>query len=496
MRRSTIWRFAAGGVLLLWTVALAGFLVWNWHVADNHAEELARKEARIHFNKDLAFRIWATRHGGVYVPIDARTPPNPGLAQLPERDITTPSGKRLTLMNPAYIMRQAIEEYAAQYGVKGKITSLKLINPNNAADTWETAALRQFEQGVSEVTQFTEIGGQPVLRLMGALKVEPGCLKCHAFQGYKVGDVRGGISVMVSMHSYREDAMARIRETLLPLGMIWLAGAGVIATLFRQIHRRFQEQHLAEAELERSYALISRANADLTRFAEISAHHLMEPTRRLTSYTQRLRARLSHQALFDADQEIKTSLDTLEHDAGHLRALVRDIQLYLAAGEVRGELKMEDANAAWAAVEQKIAARIQTLGVRIEVHTLPPAYLDRPRLIDLFLILVDNALRYGRPADPAQLPLIRIGGERCAGLSRYSVSDNGPGIPAEYLTRVFEIFERLSSRARSGDTDAGTGIGLSIARRIIESRHGRIWIENQPQGGATVVFELPDGELA
>ncbi|MCX7169533.1 MAG: ATP-binding protein [Proteobacteria bacterium] len=76
------------------------------------------------------------------------------------------------------------------------------------------------------------------------------------------------------------------------------------------------------------------------------------------------------------------------------------------------------------------------------------------------------------------------------------ISDSGPGIPAEYRARVSGIFERLAAGSVSVADCAGTGIGLSIARRIIESRHGRIWIENQSQGGATVVFELPDEEIS
>lgn len=494
MRQHRLLEITAGVILSLWTAAICGFLAWNWHVAVSHAEELARKEARIHFNKDLAFRRWATRHGGVYVRMDARTPPNPGLAHIPERDIATPSGKPLTLMNPAYIMRQTMSEYAEQFGVQGKITSLKLINPANAADAWETAGLQQFEAGAKEVSELTNIGGLPVLRLMGALKTEEGCLKCHAHQGYKVGDVRGGVSVLVSIQPYLDDASLRIRETLLPLGLIWLAGTAAIVGLFLQIRRRFHEQHGAQAELRLKNAAISRANADLTRFAEVSAHHLMEPTRRLTSYTQRLRSSLSAQPILAEDIEIRNSLTTLEHDAGYLRALVRDIQLYLAAAEPRGEVRLEDANAAWLVVEQRLAAEIGKLGAQLEVQPLPPAILDRPRLTDLFAILVENALRHGRPAQPTQVPHILIRGERVGDLSRYFISDNGTGVPVEYQARVFEIFERLNVTRDKMNANSVTGIGLAIARRIVESRHGRIWIENLPQGGAMVTFELPDGE--
>jgi len=152
-------------------------------------------------------------------------------------------------------------------------------------------------------------------------------------------------------------------------------------------------------------------------------------------------------------------------------------------------MREEDANAVVAALERRLAQRLAEQGAVIECGQLPPAVLDKPRLNDLFAVLVDNALVHARPLDPAQSLRIRISGERGEGLSRYRVIDNGPGIPAEYRERVFEIFERLTAGG-----EGGSGIGLSIARRIVESRHGRIWIEQTEQGGAAVVFELPDRE--
>lgn len=236
-------------------------------------------------------------------------------------------------------------------------------------------------------------------------------------------------------------------------------------------------------ERKQAEEALRRANADLTRFAEISAHHLMEPARRFTIYIQRLRQRL---AALSQDQEVGADLDTLERDANHLRGLVRDIQTYLAAGEPHGIVRAEDANAALAAARQRLSSRLTALEATVTAEKLPPAMLDRPRLMDLFIVILDNALRYGCPADAGSRLRIHISGERDGALSRYFISDNGAGIPAEYRLRVFEIFERLKP--------GGSGIGLSIARRIIESRNGSIRIENSLRGGAMVVFELPDGK--
>jgi PAS domain S-box-containing protein len=248
------------------------------------------------------------------------------------------------------------------------------------------------------------------------------------------------------------------------------------------------EQKNAEADLISRSSALERANADLTRFADVSAHHLMEPTRRLTSYAQQLRSQILALPEVCHDEEINASLNYIEHDAARLRIMVRDVQLYLAAGMPRGDIKLEDANAIVSALQQRFAPQLESQHVTLDIGTLPAAMLDRPRLTDLFAALLDNALHHGHSAEPNVASVIRITGEREEGLSRFCIADNGAGIPVEYLERVFEIFERLSVANR----DVGTGIGLSIARRIIESRHGKIWIENLPEGGAMVVFELPD----
>lgn len=250
------------------------------------------------------------------------------------------------------------------------------------------------------------------------------------------------------------------------------------------------EQKNAEAALTLRSSALERAHADLTRFADVSAHHLMEPTRRLASYAQQLRTRSSALPGVCRDEEMLSSLDYIEKDAARLRGLVRDVQLYLAAGTPRDEVRMEDSNAVLDTLQRRFAERLSSLRVNLDVGPLPPAMLDRPRLTDLFSVLLDNALRHGQPAEPDAAAQIRVTGEREDGLSRFRIVDNGGGIPVEYLERVFEIFERLSVANGEG----GTGIGLSIARRIVESRHGKIWIENLPEGGAMVVFELPDGD--
>ena len=222
-------RRRVAAALVGWTVLVGGSLGWNLVNEVRQTKELATREARIHFNKDLAFRRWATRHGGVYVLIDERTPPNPWLSHIPDRDVTTEGGQHLTLMNPAFMLRQMMAEYAADYGVRGRITSLDPLNPANAPDAWESKVLERFAAGATdEVSAVVEVDGRPHLRLMRAMVTELGCLKCHAGQGYREGDVRGGIGVSVPLDNYLALQGRALVVQSATHGVIWLVGmAGI-----------------------------------------------------------------------------------------------------------------------------------------------------------------------------------------------------------------------------------------------------------------------------
>jgi len=102
-------------------------------------------------------------------------------------------------MNPAYMTRQVHELAKEAYNVHGHITSLKPIRPENAPDPWEVRALGFFEAGKEEVNSVEEIEGESYMRLMRPLMTEEDCLRCHVDQGYKLGDVRGGLSVAIPM---------------------------------------------------------------------------------------------------------------------------------------------------------------------------------------------------------------------------------------------------------------------------------------------------------
>lgn len=239
----------------LWTVIVAASFAWQNDQQKNNVYEIAKAEARIAFQKDTLYRKWATQHGGVYVPVTPETPPNPYLSHLPERDISTPSGKPLTLVNPAYMTRQVFElANVDNIFVKGHITSLNPIRKENAPDQWERNALESFDKGAKEASIIQVVDGQSYIRLMRPFMVEQPCLKCHAQQGYKVGDVRGGISVSVPLSVFAEISDRLFLSSLSTHFLIWLLGTGLITFGSRKLYQGSVSLHEKNIQLENEVA--------------------------------------------------------------------------------------------------------------------------------------------------------------------------------------------------------------------------------------------------
>ncbi len=241
-------------LLIFWTVALLISLAWALRNERLGLLAQATIQARTVYQKDTLFRQWAASHGGVYVPVDEHTPPNPFLEDIPERDILTPSGRQLTLINPAYIMRQVNELAYERQEVLGHLTSLNPLRAENAPDAWEAEALRAFEEGATEVVALSPVGGQDYMRLMRPFYTEESCLKCHAEQGYVLGDIRGGISVSIPMAPFWAHlGKARSQEITAHL-LLWLLGVfgGALGTgrlLVMDKKRREAEDALKESLL-------------------------------------------------------------------------------------------------------------------------------------------------------------------------------------------------------------------------------------------------------
>ena len=234
---------------------------------DKGIETLARERGSVLFRLVELTRDWNAQHGGVYVRVTEETQPNPYLKH-PQRDLETVDGIRLTMVNPAFMTRQIAEIAEAADGVKYHITSLKPIRPANAADPWEAAVLAGFEsKGQRDVLSLVQTEAGPVHRYMAPLIVKPVCLACHASQGYKVGDVRGGISVTMPAARALAVRSDQRQRTVLIFGVATLAIALLLHLVAWRSRRYFlQLQALTAGQeqliVERTQAL-SAANERL-----------------------------------------------------------------------------------------------------------------------------------------------------------------------------------------------------------------------------------------
>jgi diguanylate cyclase (GGDEF)-like protein len=222
---------------VFWTLAIGVLLGWSLYESHREMQEIALAQARTHFNRDLAFRSWVAANGGIYVPQSENLLPNPYLKDIPERDITTPSGRQLTLMNPDYMVRQVNLAYPDLHGIPTHVSSLNPSRLTNAPDEWEQQALKAFNRGVTEVAEFTEFEGAPFLRLMRPLLAEEACQKCHKEQKIEPNAIQGGMQIILPLDTLTAITNKDAITIGVGHGILWLLGLFGI----RSGHQRLQE---------------------------------------------------------------------------------------------------------------------------------------------------------------------------------------------------------------------------------------------------------------
>ncbi|MCK5190524.1 MAG: DUF3365 domain-containing protein, partial [Methylococcales bacterium] len=231
MRKSIFLSYA-----ILWLILNTFSLYVQTKQTHEFASELAHDQAKMFFDHLVSIRDWNANHGGVYAPVSETTRPNPYL-KVPNRDIQRPDGRQLTLINPSYMTRQLSEISHAQTGIRFHITSLDPIRPKNKADQWETIALRAFEAGKPNTHEISNIEDKPYYRYMEPLITEKSCLQCHEHQGYKEGDIRGGISVSIPTDLIKIDIDHRIQNIIIIHGIICIIGI-ILLSVFQLSEQR------------------------------------------------------------------------------------------------------------------------------------------------------------------------------------------------------------------------------------------------------------------
>lgn len=454
----------------VWTLVLGGLFAVQLQSLKRHNEAVMLEAARACFNLVVVTREWNARHGGVF--LGGGVPPNPYLPE-GEQTRTTSDGQTLARVNPAFMTR-LISELAARNGfLRLHITSLHPLRPENGPTSWERQALEAFDRGETEAAELTTERGTPEFRYMAPLYVEAACLPCHAKQGYKVGDVRGGIRVTLPAARTLTAQTTEINEITALYLCLWLIGSCAIG--------------FGSSAILRGRRRVEAANQAKTAFLSVLSHELRTPLNGLLGMVELTLAT-------ELTEDQRAFLEDAKTAGLHLNAQVTE--LLELAGLERGCSGLEVAlfnpaktvggvldAAAKAATEKGLA-----FSSRIDPN-LPCILLgDGARFARIVEILLQNAVKF---CDAGQITVslaAAIAPPETIHLTAV-VTDCGPGIPVERLEHVFEPFTQASSLL-TRDKD-GLGIGLAIARQHTRSLHGTLDIQSQPGQGSTFTLVAP-----
>jgi PAS domain S-box-containing protein len=238
------------------------------------------------------------------------------------------------------------------------------------------------------------------------------------------------------------------------------------------------ERKEAENELEQRMEELARSNAELSVFTHVASHDLKEPLRAVASNVQLIERRMGDAG----DLTVRRSIGFAVDGVRRMEEMITDLLEYSRAG--RFSKTDVDAGTALSEAIERLQSLVIESGARIENGSLPVVEADPSRLVQLFQNLLANAIKY---RDPGRRPEIRVAAERRGPMWMFEVFDNGRGFEADEAARIFDLFERLPSDQEI----PGTGIGLAICRRIVETHGGRIWAESEPGGGSVFRFTLP-----
>jgi signal transduction histidine kinase len=256
-----------------------------------------------------------------------------------------------------------------------------------------------------------------------------------------------------------------------PFGIVVFA---VDVTL--QVESRKEAERKAE-ELARLSAELARSNQDLDQFAYVASHDLKAPLRGIANLTEWIEEDLGDKVT----GESREHMELLKGRVHRMEALIDGILTYSRAGRVHEKPTDVD-------VDALLAECIELLDPPVETQIvigpgMPVLRTERVPLQQVFMNLIGNAIKYNRRAGAR----VEVSVEAADDEFRFSVADNGPGIEPRYRERIWQIFQTLAPR----DQVEGTGIGLSVVRKIVESRGGRTWLDSEVGRGTTFHFSWP-----
>ena len=278
--------------------------------------------------------------------------------------------------------------------------------------------------------------------------------------------------------SERKQAEAEIRTLNSALEQRVAERTAALAQTVATLEGEVAERKRAEEDLARTVIDLQRSNQELEQFAYVASHDLQEPLRMVGSYVQLLARRYQGKLDADADEFIGFAVE----GAKRMQRLIHDLLIFSRVGRDGDALSVVDCNEILATVGKHLERAIEESQATLVVESLPKVHGNPSQLIQLFQNLLANAIKFQDQVPPR----IQVSAKRQGSDWVFAVSDNGIGIDPQYFEKIFIIFQRLHDKRNY----PGTGIGLALAKKIVEHHGGKIWIESIPGQGTTFFFTL------
>ncbi|MCK4838156.1 MAG: DUF3365 domain-containing protein [Desulfobulbaceae bacterium] len=468
-----------------WVVIIMAATSWNvWAEYKHNIIEDPKEIARSSFAQNTALRLWFTSHGGVYVPINTATPPNPYLAHVPERDIETPSGKKLTLMCPTYAIRH-FTEYAQNMGTVWRHTSLNLLNPDNTPDEWEKAALQAFAQGSEEAIELVDFKGKPHLRLMKPIKYTNKCQKCHGQMDHELGDTHGGVGIYYSMENNFKSFHHVAKILVITYLLVLCVGLLGIWFVYVRQKKSIERQQSIEAAIQHAQKMES-----IGTLAGGIAHDFNNILSAIIGY-----AELAHydlptgsSAQKDIDQVVKAGCrakELVKQILTFSRKRPETLQPLQPAPIIREALKL-------------IRASLPTT-IEIQEAIDPNCGSILANLTKVHQILMNlctnalHAMAEQQGILTVKLSQVELKGSdliyepdvSAGSFVELMVSDTGCGMDKETIERIFEPYFTCQK------VGEGTGMGLALVHAIVQESDGFVKVESALGKGTTFHVYFP-----
>lgn len=510
MRLSKKILLGTSAIIILVNATVLQLVAWRYEV---ELRESLTESARSFYRLVVVVRAWVAHNEGVFIHQRPGVEPNPYLSAPVLRTV---DGDSLVWRNPAMVTRE-LSELSQEMGMRVQfhVTSLDPVNPANAPTAFERQALLALERRdpgrlspAGEFTQFEEIDGARHFRYFAPLLTEGSCLRCHDRARYEVGDVRGGISII--MPTDQLSAAVAHSQLLTLLGGLTASGAvslllfGLIQrTVIRPLRRLEDAAHAIgngnydteiPADSEDEIGDVGRAMARMQRAIRLSVSRQVE-TEKMFALGQ-LSAGIAH--------EIRNPLFAIRNDLDYLRrsgtpdAVQAEVYQEMEEGldriggivsAVLGYAKPHRLEYGRHTLHEVLRRCLALLGKQLQQEGIqvvarldeaPPVEMDVHQMEQVFVNLLANAMT-AHAGRPGQVRVVaRPDGEDAV---EVRIEDDGAGIDPADLPYIFDPFYSRSPN--------GTGLGLSIVRRVLDQHHGSIRAESEPGRGTAFILRLP-----